>query len=60
METGPRFMVSSDGLELGIEASTPDLYGKLHNHCATDASRQRLETSADNEAGKIVKTHNLK
>ena len=39
METGPRFIVPSDGLEKpGIELATPGLQGEWHNHCTTEAS----------------------
>ena len=42
METGPRFIVPSDGLEKpGIEPATPGLQGECHNHCTTDASEVR-------------------
>ena len=39
METGPRFIVPSDGLEQpGIALATPGLQGEWHNHCTTEAS----------------------
>ena len=39
METGPRFIVPSDGLEKpGIESATPGLQSEWHNHCTTEAS----------------------
>ena len=39
METEPRFIVPSDGLEKpGIEPATPGLHGEWHNHCTTEAS----------------------
>ena len=49
METGPRFIVPSDGLEKpGIEPATPGLQGEWHNHCTTEASRtnQKKEKQA--------------
>ena len=40
METGPRFIVPSDGLEKpGIEPATHGLQGECHNHCTTEAPR---------------------
>ena len=46
METGPRFIVPSDGLEKpGIEPATPGLQGEGHSHCTTEASNRRF-TSA--------------
>ena len=40
METGPRFIVPSDGLEKpGIEPAPPGLQGEIHNHGTTEASR---------------------
>ena len=39
METGPRFIVPSDGLEKPrSELATPGLQGEWHNHCTTEAS----------------------
>ena len=39
METGPRFIVSSDRLEKPeIESAIPDLRGEGHNHYAMEAS----------------------
>ena len=41
METGPRFIVPSDGLEKpGIEPATPGLQGEWRNHCTTEASKK--------------------
>ena len=36
METGPRFIVPSDGLE---NLATPGLQVEWHNHCTTEASQ---------------------
>ena len=44
METGPRFIVTSNGLEKPrIEPATPGLQGESHNHCTTEASNNANE-----------------
>ena len=46
METGPRFIVPSDGLvKPGIKPGTPGIQGEGHNHCTTEASPPGLTHS---------------
>ena len=48
METGPRFIVPSDGLEKpGIEPATPGLQGENY-HCTTEASKSRFISTTCN------------
>ena len=58
METGPRFIVPSDGLEKpGIEPATPGLQGEWHNHCTTEAPQAKNMTQGI--PSKILTNFNL-
>ena len=60
MQTGPRFIVSSNSLEK-LEPATPDIIGECHYHCATEASSGNGAISLKTDrGGKIKRTYHTR